>query len=76
MGGMFLETTVCKPVGAVTSLEFLVQEGLLKADAVVQHVASDRGLGLRFTAMSEADHPHLVALMIRLGESPISRENL
>jgi hypothetical protein len=66
MGGLFIETTKPRPIGVTANLHFLVPEGEIKADAVVRHVEPNRGLGLKFTAMSEHDRPHLEALMRRL----------
>jgi hypothetical protein len=47
-------------------LDFLVQEGRIKADAVVRHVKGGSGLGLRFTALAEPDRQRLKALLSRL----------
>jgi c-di-GMP-binding flagellar brake protein YcgR len=69
MGGLFIETPKPKDVGVTTKLHFLVQEGQIRADAVVRHLAEGRGLGLKFTAVSEEDRPHLSALMTRLRSS-------
>lgn len=69
MGGLFIETPKSKDVGVATNLHFLVQEGQIRADAVVRHLAEGRGLGLKFTAVSEEDRPHLSALMTRLRSS-------
>jgi hypothetical protein len=69
MGGLFIETPKPRDVGATTRLNFLVQEGQIRADAVVRHAAAGRGLGLKFTAVSEEDRPHLSALMSRIRSS-------
>jgi hypothetical protein len=53
MGGLFIETPKAKHVGATTKLYFLVEEGQIRADAVVRHVKSGCGLGLKFNAVSE-----------------------
>jgi hypothetical protein len=73
MGGVFLDSRKTKPVGTAVNLDFLVPEGRLRADAVVQHVESGRGLGLKFTAVSEEDRPHLAGLLMRLRELARSR---
>jgi hypothetical protein len=49
-GGLFIETSVAVPVGAVATIDFLVQEGQIRAEAVVRHVKPTSGLGLKFTA--------------------------
>jgi hypothetical protein len=66
MGGLFIETPHPKAAGVFTRLHFLVQEGQIRADAVVKHAKSGVGLGLRFTALSEQDRPTLAALLNRL----------
>jgi hypothetical protein len=53
-------------VGAKTNVHFLVEEGPIRAEAVVRHVKPGRGLGLQFTAVYEEDRPRLAGLMKRL----------
>lgn len=65
-GGLFIETHTARPIGAEGHLEFLVQEGQIRAKAVVQHVKPGHGLGLKLTAISKDDRSHLVGLMRRL----------
>ena len=66
LGGLFIETPSPRPIGAEAYLEFLVQEGQIRAEAVVRHVEADCGLGLKFTAINDKDRPHLVGLLNRL----------
>lgn len=66
MGGLFLETSQPKAEGVLTRLHFLVQEGQIRADAVVKHAKSGVGLGLKFVALNEQDRPKLAALLTRL----------
>ena len=66
MRGIFIETPKEKPLGMNTKLNFLVEEGQIRADAVVRHIKPGTGMGLRFDAISDADRPHLMALMRRL----------
>jgi len=73
MGGLFLETEVARDVDTTIRLDFLVQEGQIRAEAVVRHVKPGRGLGLRFTALTEEDGPRLTALMTRLRSLSQSR---
>ena len=68
-GGLFVETREPNVVGASARLEFLVQEGQIRAEAVVRHVASGRGVGLKFTAIRDDDCPHLAALLNRVKHS-------
>jgi hypothetical protein len=69
MGGLFIETLHPRAMGVLTRLHFLVQEGQIRADAIVKHAESGVGLGLRFTALSEQDRPKLAALLNRLRET-------
>jgi hypothetical protein len=66
LGGLFIETEVAWNVGMEVKLDFLVQEGQIRAAAVVRHVKPGTGLGLKFTALSAEDGPHLKALISRL----------
>jgi hypothetical protein len=65
-GGLFVQTRKSKSVGEKTNLHFLVEEGQIRAEAVVRHVTPGRGLGLEFTAVREEDRQHLADLMKRL----------
>jgi hypothetical protein len=65
LGGLFVETGKPTTVGASVKLYFLVQEGQIRAEAVVQHVKPG-GLGLKFSAMGDEDRKRLKALMARL----------
>lgn len=73
MGGLFIETPQPRAAGVLTKLHFLVQEGQIRADAVVRHAKSGVGLGLRFTALSEPDRPKLAALLARVRRTQPSR---
>jgi hypothetical protein len=53
-------------MGARTSLHFLVEEGQIRAEAVVRHEKPGRGLGLEFTAVREEDRGRLADLLKRL----------
>ena len=66
LGGLFLKTPSVKAVGAVVNLHFLVQEGQIRADAVIKHVKSGSGVGMKFAAVSQEDRPRLASLMARL----------
>jgi hypothetical protein len=73
MGGLFIETPEARAEGTQARLHFLVQEGQIRAEAVVRHVQSGKGLGLKFTALSEEDRPKLAALLTRLRGTHHSR---
>jgi len=66
IGGLFLETPQKRPAGMVTRLHFLVEEGQIRADAVIRHVRPGTGLGLKFTAVNEKDRAKLAGLLTRL----------
>jgi PilZ domain len=69
LGGLFLETPTSRGLGSTVKLEFLVQEGQIRADSVVRRVEPGRGLGLKFTGVSDQDRPRLATLMNRLRQS-------
>jgi len=64
--GLFVETEVGRDVDDAIRLDFLVQEGQIRAKAVVRHVNPGCGLGLKFIALTAEDGPRLTALMTRL----------
>jgi len=66
VGGLFLSTPVPQPVGVKAQLHFLVQEGNIRVEAEVRHLAPSGGIGLKFTAISDQDCPNLVALLNRI----------
>ncbi len=66
LGGLFVETAEARDMDATVKLDFLVQEGQIRAEAIVRHAKPGSGLGLRFTALTEEDGPRLTALMTRL----------
>ena len=66
LGGLFIETSKVWPVDSRAEIDFLVQEGQIRAKAVVKHTEHGRGLGLKFIALRDQDRPHLIALMQRL----------
>ena len=47
LGGLFIETRASKNLGSTVKLEFLVQEGQIRADGVVKRVEPGRGLALK-----------------------------
>jgi hypothetical protein len=68
--GLFLETRARKNEGDLVRLHFLVQEGQIRAEAVVRHVIAGRGLGLKIQSLTTQDAPHLRRLLSRLREHP------
>jgi len=65
VGGLFIETKKRTVVGATAKIDFLVQEGPIRAEGVVKHVEPG-GIGVKFTSVKEADHPVLAALLTRM----------
>lgn len=53
-------------------LHFLVQEGQIRAEAVVRHVVEGRGLGMKIESLSSQDAPQLRRLLTRLRENPLA----
>jgi hypothetical protein len=74
-GGLFVETEQVRDVDASIRLHFLVQEGQIRAEAVVRHVKPRKGLGLKFTALTKEDGPRLAALMSRVQSASRCRAN-
>jgi hypothetical protein len=70
VGGLFLSTATSRRLGARAKIDFLVPEGQIRAEAVVQHQVPNGGLGLKFTAITDQDCPHLIALINRICAPP------
>ena len=66
VGGLFIETKRRAAVGSNAKIDFLVREGQIRAEATVKHVEPGKGIGVKFTAVKESDHPVLAALLNRL----------
>jgi hypothetical protein len=75
MGGLFVETEKASNVNSTINLDFLVQEGQIRAEGLVRHVKRGIGLGLKLNALPEEDGPRLTALMTRLRSLSQSRTN-
>jgi hypothetical protein len=69
LGGLYVETPTPKDLGSSVNLEFLVQEGQIRAAAVIRRIEPGHGLALRFTAVIDEDRARLAALMNRLRQS-------
>ena len=65
-GGLFLEAEKPRGPGVQAKLHFLVSDGPIRADGVVQRAVAGSGLGLKFLSVSEKDRPQLAALINRL----------
>ena len=69
LGGLFVETPTSRGLGSTVKLEFLVQEGQIRANAVVRRIEPGLGLALKVTAVDDEDRAILAALMNRLRQS-------
>ena len=72
-GGLFIGTPNLRPLDTKVRLDFLVEEGQIRAEAIVRHIEPGSGLGLKFTAVTEQDSTHLAALLTRLRSLSRSR---
>ena len=69
--GLFLETRARKKEGELVRLHFLVQEGQIRAEAEIRHVAANgRGFGMKISSLTTQDAPCLRRLLSRLRENP------
>ena len=69
LGGLFLETPMPRNLGSEVNLDFLVEEGQIRADAVVMRVEPGDRLALKFTGVIDEDRSRLATLMNRLRQS-------
>ena len=65
LGGLLVATQEALAVGATLRLDFLVQEGAIRAAGVVRHAEPGRGIGLKFKSVRGEDFQHLVELVNR-----------
>jgi hypothetical protein len=63
LGGLFVATEEALAVGATLRLDFLVQEGAIRAVGVVRHAEPGSGIGLKFTSVRGEDLQRLVGLV-------------
>src|SRR5207247_10461920 len=66
LAGLFVATQEALAVGTTLRLDFLVQEGAIRAAGTVRHAEPGRGMGLKFTSVRGEDLQHLVELVNRL----------
>jgi hypothetical protein len=69
-GGLFIESPMEQGLGAPVKLEFLADEGQIRASAVVCYVKRSEGVGLKFTAINHQDCQRIAGLMKRVGTTP------
>src|SRR5260370_39224650 len=66
LGGLFVATQEALAAGATLGLDFLVQEGVIRAAGVLRHAEPGRRMGLTFTSPRREDLQDLVELLNRL----------
>ena len=64
--GLFIETLKVCPVDASVDLHFLVEEGEIKANAIVRYVKTGSGLGLQFKTVRTEDRTRFATMIKRL----------
>lgn len=64
--GLFIESPLEENIDSPVKLQFLVDEGQIRANAVVRHVKQGKGLGLKFVAINNQDGQRLADLIKRL----------
>jgi hypothetical protein len=64
--GLFIETLKVCPVDASVDLHFLVEEGEIKANAIVRYVKTGSGLGLQFKTVRTEDRTRFATMIRRL----------
>jgi hypothetical protein len=72
VGGLFIETRKVCPVGATVELHFLVQDGEIRANAMVRYVKAGSGLGLQFETVRNEDQTRFATMVKRLMQAESS----
>jgi PilZ domain len=68
--GLFIETCKTCPVGSTVALDFLVEDGTIRATANVRHLIPRVGMGLKFQTIRGDDQAHFVKMVTRLNLAP------
>ena len=68
MGGVFISTPTPPEVGTSLKLLFSVQEGEIRAQAIVRDLCPGEGMGVEFISMENPDWQRLLQLVQRLSE--------
>src|SRR5260370_7752817 len=55
--GLLIETSDPRPLGATVKIDFLVQEGQIRAEAIVRHFKPATEPGHQLTPPAEPNHP-------------------
>ena len=70
LGGLFIESPVEQELGAPVKLDFLADEGPIRANAVVCHLKPCQGVGLKLIAIHHQDCERLGGLIERMRTNP------
>lgn len=65
-GGLFISTPDPSPVGTVLTLLLSVQEGEIRAGAIVRNIFPEEGMGVEFNEMGQEAFARLETLLTRL----------
>src|SRR5205085_2843538 len=63
LSGLFIESPVEQEVGAPMKLDFLAEEGPIRANAAVCYVKPGRGVGLKLIAIHQQDFERFAGLI-------------
>jgi hypothetical protein len=63
--GLFIETNRACPVGSTVALDFLVEDGSIRATANVRHLIPRVGMGLKLQTIRGDDQAHFVKMITR-----------
>lgn len=66
VGGLFIETLKVCRVGTPIELHFLVEDGEIRATAMVRYVSPSNGMGLQFKTVRSEDQERFSAMIKRL----------
>jgi hypothetical protein len=75
-GGLFIETSKECPVEATVELHFLVEDGEVRATALVRYALPGIGLGLQFKAVRQEDQARFSAMIKRLFQPQEDRKEV
>lgn len=68
--GLFIETRKTCPVGSTVALDFLVEDGAIRATANVRHLIPRVGMGLKLQTIRGDDQAQFVKMITRLNLAP------
>lgn len=66
VAGLFIETLKRSTLGTIVELDFLVEDGPIRATATVRHVEPGIGIGLQFKSIRSEDQQNFLGMMQRL----------